>query len=508
LKHRVFNIVVLGYEVQGMESTLEQTLTRPTHKWLKELSVAFVPGETSSVLEQAVDGLLRHFELHGHAVLSEPHGRTDILLTTARFGEPIPWRKALFFTGRRQYGLQNNPTIYTLLHLTTTQYEGALQHFQSALEKQPPDPADFEFPGLAPQAYRVLLEQSRRAGPILALLRQVQAQTKSIRILMIVGDDRPVLAHHFDLVGAYPKIDMRNGNSQYEDLVLRIVTAMSTEEITDHQVAGDSISNSEWMGLSAPAAMLAAGTEFGRRNFFTEMVRISDLVQVPAVSEGVASQYSEGCFATWEPAIDALITTVTGSARPVEKDAIEYDDLAVIVGVRPNGKGALVRHVEGRRNDPPSSEAVELMDMDSLLPTIELGGGWPLQARVPVVRSKLHGHRSVTSFDPSLAEHVMLDEPYYHYPVSCATGAQAEGIKVAFSRSKALQNPEDPRQLVFTILPGHGVVVAEKWLPGKAPFQAIWEAMDSEILEVDSQVPQGVLRYEPDAAGRMVLHER
>jgi hypothetical protein len=490
-----------------MDSTLERTISRPTHKWLKELSIAFVPGDTSSVLEEVVDGLLGQFQLLGHEMRSEPHGHTDILLTTARFGAPIPWRRALFFTGRKRYGLQNNPTVYTLLHLTTKEYEGALQHFRTALQKQPPDPADFEFPGLAPQSYRVLMEQSRRAGPILALLRQVQAQTKCVRILLIVGDDRPLLAHHFDLVGAYPKIDMSDSDGHYEDLVLRMVTATSTEEITDHRVGGDLISRSVWQGLASPTEMLAAGAEFGRRNFFTEMLRISDLVQVPAVAEGVATQYSEGCFATWEPSLNALITTVTGSARPVEKDAIGDDDLAVIMGVRPTGKGALVREVEGKRNDPPSSEAVELMDMDSLLPKIELGGEWAIQAQVPIVRSKLHGHRSIASFDPSVAEHVMLDEPYYHYPVSCATGAQAEGIKVAFSRSEALQNPLDPRQLVFTILPGHGVVIAEKWLPGKAPFQAIWEAMDSDVLQVNSQVPQGMLRYEADAKGRMVLRE-
>lgn len=458
-------------------------------------------------MEQVVDGLLEQFQSLGHQVQTSPEGRTDLVLTTARFGEPLPWRKALFFTARKRFGLENNPAIYTLVQVGTREYQAALDHFQAALEREPPNPADFHFPGLAPESNRVLLEQSRRGGPILALERQVQAQAKSIRVLLIVGDDRPLWAHHFDLVGAHPRIDMVEGNGFYQDLALRMVTVLSTEEVTDHQVVAGLVPQAEWAALEAPKGMLLAGSELGQRGFFTEMVRIADLVAVPAVSEGVANQYSEGCFATWDPKLGALIATVTGSARPVDKHAIGENDLAVIVGVRPDGKGALVRHVAGKRNDPPSSEAVEMMEMDSLLPKVRLDEAWETQATVPVVRSKLHGHRGVAAYDPDRAEHVPLEPAYYHYPVSCATQAQALAIKDAFARSVTLQNDADPRQLVFTVLPGHGVVIAEKWLPGKAPFQAIWEAMDAGELEITNRVPQGMLRYEPGPNGRMILEE-
>ena len=148
-----------------------------------------------------------------------------------------------------------------------------------------------------------------------------------------------------------------------------------------------------------------------------------------------------------------------------------------------------------------------MMEMDSLLPKIRLGKEWETQATVPVVRSKLHGHRGVAAYDPDRAEHVPLEPAYYHYPVSCATQAQALAIKDAFARSAALQDPADPRQLVFTVLPGHGVVIAEKWLPGKAPFQGIWEAIDAGELEISNQVPQGLLRYVPGPSGRMILQE-
>ena len=42
-----------------------------------------------------------------------------------------------------------------------------------------------------------------------------------------------------------------------------------------------------------------------------------------------------------------------------------YQPAQAAVGHRADGRGARVRHVEGKRNDPPSSEAVEMMDADT-----------------------------------------------------------------------------------------------------------------------------------------------
>jgi hypothetical protein len=268
--------------------------------------------------------------------------------------------------------------------------------------------------------------------------------------------------------------------------------------------------------------MLAAGKEFGFRNFFTEMVSVANLVAVPVFDGVISSQYSEGCYSTWDPVLGALITTVTGSARPVDKGHLTENELAVIVSARPDGLGARIRHVEGKRNDPPSSEAVELIEMDNRLPRL----AWdPISVQpvpgvisqsakdsypkpsIPVVRSKLHGHRGVRAYDPRWVEHAYLDKPYYHYPVSCSTEAQARAIQTAFGRSAALNNPDDPRQVVFTVLPGHGMVVVEKWVQGKAPFQVIWELMDSGALEITNLIPQGPLAFKPGSSGRMNLEE-
>ena len=225
------------------------------------------------------------------------------------------------------------------------------------------------------------------------------------------------------------------------------------------------------------------------------------------MSDAVARQYSEGCFATWDPDLDALIATATGSARPIDKGAIAEDELAVIVGVRSDGKGALVRPSEGNLDVLPSSEAVEMMDMDADLPRISLGPERPTSAQVPVARSKLHGHRGIVSYDPRRVEFAPLDPAYYLYPVSCATEAQARGIKAAFARSQVLRNPDDPRQVVFTVLPGHGVVIVEKWVAHTSPFQTMWEYMDAGFLQVENHVPQGPMGYVPTSNGKVRLRE-
>ena len=475
-----------------------------THTWLRPIRLSYLPGPTTPLLAEFAAGLLDCFQEHGHTVLEVPQGEVDVLLTTAVFGQPVHWREAVLFTAKRRFGLPFTPIVFTLLHVRPGDLQRVLDHFHRVLQKKTPQPEDYAFPGLAPMAYRTLHEQGRRGGPIMALARVIQAQSLSARAILLVGERSIEAAYTFDLVGAHPRSE-GDVKSISADLVMRITTAASTHEVTQHRVVGEPIPMDIWRHLAAPQAMLNASRELGARDFFTEMVRVANLVNVPLLDAAISSQYSEGCFATWEPGIGALIATVTGSARPVEKDRLTEDELAVIVGVRPDGMGALVREVEGKHNDPPSSEAVEMMGMDAPLPRISLDGRWK-GAVVPVARSKLHGHRGVRSYDPHSIEHAPLDPPYYRLPVSCATEAQANAIRTAFSRAEALRNPADPRQIVFTVLPGHGAVIVEKWIPEKAPFQIIWEAIDQGLIEIDNLVPQGHFDYVP-AGGRMRLRE-
>jgi hypothetical protein len=466
------------------------------HQWLRSLRVFFAPNETTPLLDEVLAGLRQAFSLNGHVVQDVPTDETDLVFTTVAFGQPISWRESFMFVGRRKLGIRRSPTVYTLMQVTPAQWQQLVDHFAQALAKEPPDPADYRFPGLAPTAYQTLIEQGRRGGPILAMQRMLQAQAMCLRLVPVIGEDRPLCAYHFDLVGSMARSE-GGSDAFYDDIVGRAATAVCALDIGPTESVPPIILRPEWDDLSTPASMRSAGLELGQRNFFTDMVRISDLAHVPAISDSIAAQYSEGCFATWEPRLKALISTITGSARPVDKARITDDDLAVIVGVRLADHGVYVRRVEGLRNDKPSSEAFEMAEMDNSLPWITLDPSWDAVDPVPVTRSKLHGHRGVAAYDPRAVEYVPIGATYFHYPVTCGTQQQAESIRATFARSEALRNPDDPRQLAFTLLPTHGVFVAEKWVHGKAPLQVIWEAMDTGQLQITSIIPQGPEIFTP-----------
>jgi hypothetical protein len=492
-----------------MTTTDKHTLNITVHSWLKKIRVSYYPGITTPLINKVGQGLLESFKKQGHQVLADPRQGPDVLITTAVFGKPVNWRESLLLRARRLFKLEKAPMLFTIVHAQPSEFDATLNALKNALEKEVPNPEDYIYPGLAPMAFHTLHEQGRRGGTMLSLIRLVQSQSMSIRILLVIGDDQPLEAYTFDMVGSYPRTPGVDEGFFYDDLVLRIVTAASTTEVTDHIVVGEPIPRQVWDRLSTPGDMLTAGIELGKRHFFTEMVRVANLSSAPGLHEAVSSQYSEGCFATWDPIINGLVTTVTGSARPVEKYNLTEDDLAVIVGLREDGQGALVRQVEGKLNDPPSSEAVELVMMDKPLPEVVLAADFGFDEKLfaPVARSKLHGHRGIRSYHPHYVEHVALEEPYSTYLVSCSTEAQARAITSAFSHSESLQNPDDRKKLVFTIIPGHGLVVVEKWDPEKKPFQTIWEYMDSGLLEVDNHIPQGKYSFVPDRDGRMYCRE-
>lgn len=475
-----------------------------THAFLRRVRIAAVEGPSTPLLDRVVAGVQRALADRGHEWTRTPDDRTDSFVTTARFFEPVSWRHSPLFTGRKRYGLATKPATYTFVQVTETALAELLRRFEASLAKDEPSPADFDFPGLSKNAWQVLLDQGRRGGPMMCVGRLLQAQSKSLRVAMVVGDTKIGAAYLFDLAGAYPRIDGTSPEQFFAELALRIATHLSTREVTQHAIEGVPIARAVWQRSQAPAAMLRASRELGARAFFTRMVRIADLVDVPAITDSVAQQYSEGCFGTWDPTLRAQVVTVTGSQHPVVKASLQEDDLAVITGVLSCGSGARVRTVDGLRNDPPSSEAVEFVTIDQCLPTHRPHASFGIEGEVPVVRSKLHGHRGVVAYDPRTVEYVPLDAPYFDYLVSCSTEAQAQGVTAAFARSQALRDPADPRTVVFTVLPGHGLLMAEKWVPGTQPFDVLLAAMDSHRLEVSHGVPQGRMRYVAQG-DRMVL---
>lgn len=459
----------------------------PTHTWLKKLFISQVSKSAGKLSDQLVSELLNYFQNEGHTVQETPSGETDVILTTANFGEPLNWREALMFTARHRYKLDHNPTVFTVLEVDPDQLDQLLADIGQILENKQ-EPGE-KFQGVPESAHKTLFEQGKRGGAILYLARVLQTQAKCIRIILVIGKNKIDSVYLFDLVGAHPHI-INDSPTFIKDIATRIVTAVSTKEITHHSTVQPVIPQAQWQASPTIQDMIFASNELGKRDFFTEMIKINNLAAVPGFNDVISQQYSEGCFATWDKDLGGLLTTITGSARPIRKESITENDLALIVGVKPENDGALVRHLEGHPNFPPSSEAVEMVGVDLMLPMVLVD-----DCRVPVIRSKLHGHRGVRSFHKDRVEYAPLSENYLYYPVSCSTDAQCSAVQEAFSHAAALQNPQDPRNIVFTILPGHGSIIVEKWVEGKRPFELIWEAMDCEDIEISNDIPQGPFEF-------------
>ena len=130
-----------------------QIATAPTHGWVSAVHVSWVPGTGSPLSNQVGHEILRAFEGMGHVVDPRPNQQTDLVITTAPFGQPIGWRESLLFAGRRRLGLKAIPTPFSLVHVTPHELDRVLAHLRQALEQQPPDPEQFRFPGMAPQAW-------------------------------------------------------------------------------------------------------------------------------------------------------------------------------------------------------------------------------------------------------------------------------------------------------------------------------------------------------------------
>lgn len=482
-----------------------------THAWVHPISLAYMPGMLTPALRGTLDPLLEWFRDNGCTLQPEPSNETDLIITTTRYGVPVERKDALFFHAKRRYRLRHRPPVLTVIDIPEAEYRRWLAHFADLARQAERSETTFQYPALGPRAVEVLLEQARRGGPEVALGRFLQAYLKSFRVMALRSDERqrPICAVHFDLAGAHPTTDVGDLPAFAEEVGQRVLAATCTGEVNNHVFSPDLLPEENWDRLMTPEAMIRAGASFTEFDFFTTPVSIEKLIGYRDVNEAVSAQYSEGCYATFEPEIPGLITTATGSARLVDKRAISRDDQAIIIGLKPERDGAIVKSVAGRARVVPSVEAVEMMGICQAVPSHLHVNGDGQAVSVPNARAILHGHLGVAAFDPERVESVTLAAPYYTHLVSCGTGALAEGTAAAFARSEALRDLNDSRAVVFLEQPGHGVVVVEKWVEGKQPFEVIHEYLTAGHLRMTLDVPQGSVTWKEQRlpGGRIVMQK-
>ncbi len=461
------------------------------HDWVDPITICFVENNLNPRLERVMHNLKRWFETNGHTVQTQPDENTQLFITTMRGDEVIDRPDALLLNGKRRFQLGHRPQVLTFVDLTTEQFEERQRYIDALGELSYEEAHTVEIPGLGRNGSEVI-HQQRRRHDLVGMARLLQGQAISIRIMGLVGDgDWPDYGLHVDLAGAYATIPCNGAKDFIHNIGGRIVTFLNTVDVKDHIYLDALLPAVDWETSETPNDLVRAGKTFTDYGFFTDPVDVVKLLGFRGLGDAIAAQYSEGCYATFDAAIDGLVTTATGSAKFVDKRAITRSDTTLIAGVKSDRMGALVRGIEGRPQIAPSVEAVELYGI------CEMSGTEtdPLGGQRPRIRSLLHGHIGVASFDPSRVERVVLDQSYYAYPVSCGTNILAEATGKAFASATSLQSGNDQRKVIFIEQPCHGIVVVERWVQGMRPFEAIEQALQKGWLVMQSHVPQSLSEY-------------
>ena len=471
------------------------------HSWTRPISLAFMPSTNSTpALELATSALLDWMRDAGCTITPLPDNTTELILTTRRFGDNVTRDEALLFHAKRLYRLSRRPQILTMVDVPETEYQALAAHFVELARMPEAEAARHQYAGLGPQAADLIAHQARRGGPDLAFARLLQSQVISIRVMALrTQSGRPYRAMHVDLAGAHPVTNATDLETFGEDAGARVLTAICATEVNHHSFVEEPVPAELWASLASPEAMIRAGSMFTEFGFFTTPLYVEKVLGYRGLSEAISAQFSEGCYAVYEPEIPGLLTTATGSSRLVDKRSISRLDEAVVVGTRPDHEGAIVRPVAGMEPVVPSVEAVEMMGLCERVPQHQHFNSHGLPVAVPNVRAILHGHLGVAAFDPKRVEAVMLDPLYYTQLVSCGTGALADGTATAFARSQSLHDMRDPRRVIFLEQPGHGVMVVEKWPPEEdenRPFDTIHDYLSDGTLQMTLDIAQGPVHWE------------
>ncbi|MEO9177285.1 MAG: hypothetical protein ABI317_17355, partial [Gaiellales bacterium] len=214
-------------------------MEEPTTTSTDRIATAFLDDpDDDSLSAVQLRRLAGEFEARGHDVEAAPTDGTQVVFASAQFGVPIGWRQSLQLTVRRRFKLRRTPITYVVMSATPALLQATIDHFRHALDKSPIDPADFAMDGLEPTAVDTLVEQGRRGGAMLTMMRVLQTQAKNVRILLFVGDDdSPEAVFHLDLVGGHPRTTVvGDGSALWDDIVARVLATISASDVTDHMV--------------------------------------------------------------------------------------------------------------------------------------------------------------------------------------------------------------------------------------------------------------------------------
>ncbi|MER5782720.1 hypothetical protein ABT104_13510 [Streptomyces mobaraensis] len=327
--------------------------------------------------------------------------------------------------------------------------------------------------------------------------RTVMGRTAAPRVVLLGDDGRE--AALFTLEGGHP-----TETGEMADRIRdRLVTAACARDVGDrYDVVPGALSATAWAGSPAPGQLAAAGRRMGDLGLLPEPVRIDRYV-----SAGLAALYreylgwkrlSEGMLFLYDPGLDAVVVTASGT-WDVDKRTLREDEVTILQP-RPHDGRLRVLAPEGVDPKGPSVEAWEVCALLSAAPTVRLGrtadGHWvpdPRGERVaPLVRGGVHAHVGVDRADAAVIESVPPNRDVYPYGFGCGTDLMADVAADTVARSRALNDPEDPRRYVRWPMLYHGEMAVELWKPGlpQEPLQGLLDTYARSVGYTPEHVDQ------------------
>ncbi len=444
--------------------------------WWRPLRVARLdPLRGTDPLDRLAADLLDAFRDQGHAVLDAAAPDLDVMLALLSvppgpgpLRERVPERvPPLALALMREFGLPRRPDNLV-----------ALLGVDERLSDRP---------------HQEVVETARTA----------MARIGAPKVVFVSGEG-PDEVTYCTLEGGHPS----DREAMATTLRDRLVAAACAREVGGRfEIAADAIPHQAWERTRVPEHLVAAGRRMHGLGLLPAPKRVAEYVSADTARTyerflGLKG-YSEGMLFAVDPETGTTLVTASGSWN-VDKRALRRDEVTPLGGMRDGHVQVLAP--EGVRPKGPSVEAAEVLALLEAVPTVRVGrsaaGDWipdpsgPVE--VPIVRAGIHVHVGVTGADPETVETVPANRRLYPYGFGCGTDLMCELAQDVARRSRAMQDPDDPRAYVRWPMLYHGEMVVELWKPG-VPARTL-----QGVLDLFDPARRRAIRYTPDEVAQPV----
>lgn len=270
----------------------------------------------------------------------------------------------------------------------------------------------------------------------------------------------------------------------------RLVASVCARGIAEgYDIVENAISAADWQAGTTARALVEAGRRMAGLGLLPPPHAFDDFV-LPQIGEMYRAYFgwkgfSEGMLFAYDPGLDAILVTASGNWG-VDKRALRTDQVVALDRRLRDGR-LQVLAVQGSEPLGPSVEAWEVRAMLEAAPTVG-------PDRVPLIRAGIHAHVGVEWADEAVIETVAPNRSQYPYGVGCGADLTVELAGDVVRRSRAVNDPDDPRRFARWPLLYHGEMAVELAKPGicAQPLDGLLDLFGDAIRHTPDHIDQPV----------------